>query len=77
MTILERSSKPLQATSQQAIVILVGRGLTKYRIAKTLGVAPVSINHWLSGTKMSEVNAERMLALYEIEITDFFSWSKE
>lgn len=77
MTTSEHSSKPLQATSQQAIVILVGRGLSKYRIAKSLGVAPVSINHWLANTKMSEANAEKMLKVFNIEVTDSFAWSKE
>ena len=73
MTTTEFSQKPLQATSQQAIVILLGRGLTKYRIATRLGMAPVSVNQWLKGIKMSTRTAEKFKTTFGIEITDAFS----
>lgn len=73
MTTTEHSQKPLQATSQQAVLILLGRGLTKYRIAKELGMSPVSVNQWLSKTVMSDKTAARVKELFDIEITDAFT----
>lgn len=66
----------MDLTTKGAIEHLINQGYSKYRIAKMLEVAPVSINHWLSGTKMSESIAKRMLVTFKINVTDFFSWSK-
>lgn len=73
MTISTPSSKPLRATSQQAVTILLGRGLTKYRIATRLGMAPVSVNQWLKGVRMSQATALLVKQEFGIEITDAFS----
>jgi DNA-binding NarL/FixJ family response regulator len=65
--------KPLQATTQQAVMVLLGRGLTKYRIAVRLNMAPVSVNQWLRGVRMSKTTATKVMEEFNIEITDSFS----
>lgn len=45
--------------------------LTKYRMAKELGLASAtSINQWLRGTKMSEASAKKFEELYGVEVND-------
>jgi len=45
--------------------------LTKYRMAKELGMASAtSVNQWLRGTKMSEATAAKFEELYGVEVND-------
>lgn len=67
------TTKPLHATTSQAIQILLNRGLTKYRIAVRLGMAPVSVNQWIKGVRMSQSSADKMLTEFNIRITDAFT----
>lgn len=60
-------------TSKEAIEHLMATGLSKYRIAKSLGLAPVSINQYLSGTKMSVQTAAKLASVHGLVITDSFS----
>jgi len=73
MTTTEHSQKPLQATSQQVVLILLNRGLTKYRIATRLGMVPVSVNQWLKGVRVSQATAKKIKDEFNIEVTDAFS----
>ena len=57
-------------TSVEAIQNLVARGLSKYAIAKSLGAFPVSIDHWLSGVKMSEKYKLKMKKRWGINVDD-------
>lgn len=46
-------------------------GLTKYRMAKELGLASAtSINQWLRGTRMSEEFADKFEELYGVKVND-------
>lgn len=64
----------VKATTKEAVNILISRGMSKYRIAKELDMSPVSVNHWLSKTAMSEKTAAKVKELFGIEITDAFGW---
>lgn len=50
--------------------VLADRGITKYRMAQDMGVAPVSINQWLSTTKMNDINRSKFQELYGVEVND-------
>lgn len=58
--------------TKEAVEYLIGKGLTKYRIAKTLGITPVSINQYLNGTKASEKTAKLFETHFGIIISDVF-----
>jgi len=52
-------------------VLNLCEGLTKYRMAKDLGMASAtSVNQWLRGTKMSEATATKFEDLYGVKIDD-------
>lgn len=51
---------------------ILASGITKYRLAKSLGLAPVSVNQYLRGTRMSRATANKVLEVYNISITDVF-----
>jgi predicted transcriptional regulator len=57
-------------TSDAVAKVLLERGLSKYALAKSLNVFPVSINQWLKGTRMSERIADEFERLYKIKITN-------
>lgn len=63
-------------TSEAVLEVLQTRNLSKYRLAKDLGVvSSTSINQWLAGTRMSDTVAKKFKELYGIEICDSFSTS--
>lgn len=58
--------------TKEAVEYLISTGLTKYRIAKTLGITPVSINQYLNGTKVSAKTAGLFKSHFSIDISDAF-----
>ena len=60
----------LTMTSAEAIQNLVSRGLSKYAIAKSLGAFPVSVDHWLTGVKMSEKYRYKVEVLWGMHVDD-------
>ncbi|AFV51110.1 DNA binding protein [Vibrio phage VPMS1] len=50
--------------------VLETQGITKYRLAMSLGLAPVSINQYLRGTCMSQATADKFKQVYGITVTD-------
>lgn len=48
------------------------RQLTKYRLAVSLDLAPVSINQYLRGTRMSTSTTKKVLQVYGVTVTDSF-----
>lgn len=59
-------------TKEAIEFVLNTKGLTKYALAKSLGVAPVSVNQWLRGTRMSTAVAKRFRILYTIDIENTY-----
>lgn len=57
-------------TAQAVNYVLVREGLSKYRLAKILGCAPVSVNQWLRGTKMSDFYKHSMFNTFGVKIDD-------
>lgn len=58
--------------TQRAVeVALAYKGISKYQMAKDLGLASsTSINQWLRGTKMSTKFADKFKKLYGITVDD-------
>jgi hypothetical protein len=50
--------------------ILLDQGISKYKLAQEMGAFPVSVNQWLSGTKMSDVNRALFFVVYGVRIDD-------
>jgi len=61
-------------TIKRALLELIGKGATKYQIAKDLRVQPIQIDNWIKEkTKsMRRPAAERMKLLYGTEIPELF-----
>lgn len=58
-------------TTEAVEYVLSLTDLTKYRMAKELGLASAtSINQWLRGTRMSEEFADKFEALYGVKVND-------
>jgi hypothetical protein len=58
-------------TAEAVGYVLDVTGLTKYRMAKELGlVSATSINQWLRGTKMSEAFVSKFEELYGVQVDD-------
>lgn len=57
-------------TAADAVNKLIKQGYTKYRIGKSIGVSPTSIEQYLRGTKPTKAIAERFKAIHGIEITE-------
>lgn len=47
-----------------------GNTMTKYRLAKELGAAPVSVDQWLRRTKMSDQYKSIFFSKFKIQIND-------
>ena len=45
-------------------------GISKYRMSQDMGCAPISVNQWLSGTKMCAAYREKFKELYGVTIND-------
>lgn len=61
-------------TAKAVQAALSNTGLSKYALAKALGMASsVSVNQWLRGTRMSVDTATKFEHLYGIVIDDSFS----
>tara|TARA_R110000851_G_scaffold14313_1_gene48466 strand:- start:2665 stop:2874 length:210 start_codon:yes stop_codon:yes gene_type:complete len=60
--------------TQEAVQLVLDReGISKYRLAKTLGVvSSTSVNQWLRGTHMSTLVATQFEELYKIKIEDAY-----
>lgn len=57
------------ATAKEAITwVLETSGLTKYALAKSLGVTPSMINRYLEGSNASKKVASRLLTHYGVEV---------
>ncbi len=59
-------------TKEAVEFVLNAKGLTKYALAKSLKSAPVSVNQWLRGTRMSASKAMLFKQLYFIEIENVY-----
>lgn len=60
-----------KGTTEAVEYVLCLTDLTKYRMAKELGLASAtSINQWLRGTRMSEEFAKKFEELYGVEVND-------
>ena len=59
-------------TKEAVEYVLNAKGLTKYALAKSLKSAPVSVNQWLRGTRMSASKAMLFKKLYFIEIENTY-----
>lgn len=60
-------------TKDAVALVLKREQLSKYRLAKLLGMAGVaSVNQWLRGTCMSEKTADKFYQLYSIRISDVY-----
>lgn len=59
-------------TKEAVQFVLGSKGLTKYALAKSLNAAPVSVNQWLRGTRMSATKAALFKKLYFIEIENTY-----
>jgi len=59
-------------TKEAVEFVLNAKGLTKYALAKSLKSAPVSVNQWLRGTRMSTSKAMLFKKLYFIEIENTY-----
>lgn len=57
-------------TKEAVAFVLESKKLSKYALAKSLNSAPVSVNQWLRGTRMSLAKAELFKQLYIVEIED-------
>lgn len=57
-------------TQQAVAFVLEMHDITKYRLAQQMSAAPVSVNQWLKGTKMSPANIKLFNDLYNVEIKD-------
>ena len=57
-------------TTKEAIESMLVQDMTKYQLAKTMGCAPISINQWLRGTKMSDYYRHIFYKRFGIEIDD-------
>lgn len=64
----------MELSTVAAVRELQARGLSRYKIAKTLGVSLVSPYQWAKGVRMSKDTAEKFKAVYGITVTDAFSW---
>lgn len=60
-------------TKEAVQVVLDREGLSKYRLAKDLGVvSSTSVNQWLHRTRMRQDVANRFESLYNIKISDAY-----
>lgn len=59
-------------TKEAVEFVLKAKGLTKYALAKSLNAAPVSVNQWLRGTRMSVSKAKLFKQLYLIDIENTY-----
>ena len=67
----------MKLTMREAIIHLVNdRELSKYRIAKELGVQPIMINKYLDGSRPRQGAADRMEDTYGIEVTNVYKPAK-
>lgn len=62
-----------ELTTKEAVQhVLTKTGMSKYALAKSLGLAPVSISQYLRNTKMSEQTAHNFYLKYGIIIMDAY-----
>lgn len=59
-------------TKEAVQFVLDSKRMSKYALAKSLKSAPVSVNQWLSGTRMTAAKAELFKQLYVIQIEDVY-----
>lgn len=60
-------------TAQAVAFVLKDQGLTKYGLAKALGLgATTSVYQWLKGTRMNSTSATKFEELYGITISDVY-----
>ena len=65
-------------TKAAVLFILADRKISKYRMAKDIGVQPIMIDNYSGprGTKMGEATAKRFEDIYGIEIIDTYTVRK-
>lgn len=63
----------MELTTKEAVMHVLNKtGMTKYALAKSLDLAPVSVNQYLRNTRMSVDTAVRFYSLYSIKIKDMY-----
>ena len=59
-------------TRDAVIHVLKEEGISKYKMAKDIGVQPIMINHYLNKCRMRQDTANRFQLVYGIEIDDVY-----
>jgi len=59
-------------TRTAVLKVLKETGMSKYRLAKELGIQPIMINNYLKKTRMGKVTAERFELIFNIRIKDVY-----
>lgn len=54
--------------------ILDTTGMSKYALAKSIGLTPPSVDQYLKGVRMSQPTADKFFTVYNIKVTD--AWQK-
>lgn len=65
-------------TREAVMVVLLREGISKYRLAKNLGIQPIMVDNYLGpkSTRMSKPTADKFTSLYNIEISDVYQSRK-
>lgn len=59
-------------TPKEAISMILEQGISKYKIAKVMGMQPIMVDRFLQGkqTTIRREAADKLLAVWDIEIDD-------
>ena len=61
-------------TKDAVFRVLSTEGISKYRLAKEIGVQPIMIDNYLDhGTRMGVATAKKFTEVYAIEVDDIFN----
>ena len=61
-------------TKDAILQVLSGRAApSKYALAKAIGVRPIMVSHYLTGSRMKQGTADKFQEIFGIEITDVYS----
>lgn len=61
------------ATGEAVAKVLKMKNISKYKMAQQIGVSPIMISNYLSGSKMRQKIADTFETYYGIEISDVFT----
>ena len=61
-------------TKDAVLQVLSGRAApSKYALAKAIGVRPIMVSHYLTGSRMKQGTADKFTNVFDIEISDVYS----